>query len=195
MEYTQEQIDQMLIDAKKGLFTDEDVTRRVTAEVDRRVESGIKNGVETQKKKWEEEFTKTATLTAEEKAELRLKEQMDAIATKESAINRKSNSLTARDKLTEAGIPKSHYDKFLGMLVNDSEDLTTANVENFITMFNDTKTDIETTIKADLTKIKPPINKGEGGDIVTKTQFDAMSYSQKLAFKTSNPEEYKNFMK
>ena len=94
MEYTQEQIDKIIndaqLEAKKGLFTEEDLTRRVTSEVDRRVETGIQKGLDTHKTKWEEEFTKQANMTAEELAKQKLDEQMKLITTKELEIKKKS---------------------------------------------------------------------------------------------------------
>ena len=82
MEYTQEELDKLVADkiaeATKGMYTEDDLQRKVTAEVDRRVESGIQKGLETQKKKWQEEFEKSATMTAEELAKKKLEEQEKA---------------------------------------------------------------------------------------------------------------------
>ena len=54
-EYTQEQVDaivaEKVADATKGLFDEDTLNAKVTAEVDRRVESGIQKGLETQRKK------------------------------------------------------------------------------------------------------------------------------------------------
>ena len=194
VEYTQEQINEMIENAKKGLFTEDDLNRRVTAEVDRRVESGIQKGIETQRKKWEEEFNRKAQMTAEELAQEKLSEQLKILSSKESEIQKRSNLIDAKDMLASASVPKSHYDKFIDVLVTSDAEMTKANVTNFINMFNDTKKEIETQIKSELTKITPPPTP-TGDKVVTKEMFTKMSYSEKLKFKEENSEKYKEFIK
>lgn len=197
-EFTQEQIDQMIADkvaeAKKGLFTEEDLTKRVTSEVDRRVESGIQKGLETQKQKWEKEFADRAKLTAEELAKKDFEEKMTGLTSKEKEIQKRANKIDAKDMLTEASIPKSHYDKFIDMLVTDDPEITKSNVQNFIDVFNATKTEIETKVKSELSKVPAP-EQGKGNKGVTAEDFKKMSYAEKLKFKTEHPEKYKEFMK
>lgn len=192
-EYTQEQIDKMIADSKKGLLTEEDVERKVTSEVDRRVQTGIQKGIETQREKWEREFSERAKLSAEELAKKDFESKLSELTAKEKEVIKKANKTDAKDFLTEAGIPKAHYDKFLDMLVTDDADTTKSNVDNFVSMFNTTKLDIETKLKSEMTKITPP----SGGDnkTVSKTDFDKMTYSEKVAFKLAQPEMYKQFMK
>lgn len=196
-EFTQEQIDKMIADkveeAKKGLFTEEDLNKKVTAEVDRRVESGIQKGLETQKQKWEREFAERAKLTAEELAKKDFEEKMSGITAKEQEISRKANLIDARDMLTEAQIPKANYDNFLSMLVTNDAEQTKKNVQNFIDVFNKTKSDIETKVKTELSKVPPPA-KGEP-KAVTKDDFKKMGYADKLKFKTEHPDLYKEFIK
>jgi hypothetical protein len=194
MEYTQEQLDAMIAEAKKGLFSEEELTKRVTAEVDRRVETGIQKGLETQKQKWERELAEKAKMTAEEIAQKDYEEKLSGLTQKEREIKRKANELDAKSKLADANIPKSHYDKFISVLVSDDETATNTNVENFIAMFNETKVDIETRVKSEITKMPAPQQGGSPAG-VTKTDFDKMPYSEKLKFKQSNPELYAKFMK
>lgn len=198
MEITQEQLDQMvadrIADAKKGLFTEEDLHKKVTAEVDRRVDSGIQKGLETQRKKWETDFAERAKLSAEELAKKEFDEKFQGLAVKEKETLRKANQLTARELLTDAQIPKSYYDKFIGVLVSEDEVATQTNVQNFIDVFNLTKTDIETKIRSDMSKIPPP-NTGNGDKVITKADFNKMGYADKIKFKQTNPEMYKEFIK
>lgn len=197
-EFTQEQIDaivaERIADVKKGLYTEEDLQKKVTSEVDRRVETGIQKGLETSKKKWEDEYKKTADMTAEELATEKLREQLSAVTTKEQEVKKKANRIEAKELLSEADIPKSHYEKFIGMLVSDDEELTKANVQNFIDMFTSTKTEIETKVKSEYSNIPKP---GSAGNDVplNKTEFDKMGYSEKLKLKQTNPELYKEFVK
>lgn len=195
MEYTQEQVDKMVAEAvskaKEGLYTKEDFDRKLTAEVDRRVETGIQKGLDTYKSKWEQEFQKKASMTAEELAQQKLQEEMKNIKSKESEITKRANLLDARDMLS-GKVPKDYYDKFLNVLVTEDGDTTKQNVENFIDMFNSAKSDIEKNLKKEFTNVTPP---GEGGDkVVSKKDFNTMSYMQKLEFKKNNPEQYKEFV-
>ncbi len=192
-EYTQEQIDAMIAEAKKGLFGEDELTRRVTSEVDRRVETGIQKGLETHKSKWEEEFKRKQTLTAEELASQKMKEMQETLTTKEKEINRKANLTDAKDMLASAGVPKSQYEKVVSMLVNEDSESTKANVQSFIETFTSLKTDLETQIKTEFTKVPPP-SQGDNKPI-TKADFDKMGYAEKIKFKQTNPEQYKEFMK
>lgn len=193
-EYTQEQLDQMIADAKKGLFSEEDLNKKVMSEVDRRVESGIQKGLETQKQKWEQEFTQKANMTAEELAKKNLEEKEKLVSQKERDILRRANNIDAKDMLSDAQIPKSQYEKVIAMLVTDDAETTKANVQNFINVFNETKTEIETRVKTEFSKVPPP--KGvPNTDTVTKADFMKMPYGEKLKFKASNPEMYKEFLK
>lgn len=195
---TQEQLDQMIAErvaeAKKGLFTEEDLNRKVTSEVDRRVESGIQKGLETQKKKWELDFAERAKLSAEELAKKDFEDKLNQVSAKEKEIQRKANLIDAKSMLNDASIPKSHYDKFIGLLVTDSEETTLANVTNFIDVFNQTKSEIENNVKSQYSKIPKP-NTGTGEGVVTKQDFDKMTFRDKVKFKQENPELYKKFTK
>lgn len=198
LQFTQEQLDALIADeiskAKVGLYGEDELNKRVTSEVDRRVESGIQKGLETQRKKWEQEYAQKAQMTAEEIAKQEFELKLKEVGQKELEIAKKANTLEAKSMLSEAGIPKSHYDKFIGMLVSDNEDATKASVQNFIDMFNQTKTDIETKVKSEFTKVPSPTTGGQTGAI-TKTEFNKMGYAEKLKLKTENPELYKEFMK
>lgn len=197
-EFTQEQLDKMLEDAKlearKGLFTEEDLTKRVTAEVDRRVESGIQKGLETNKSKWEQEIAERAKLSAEELAKKDFEEKQAHLTAKEREIQKKANKIDAKDMLSEANVPKSHYDKFIDMLVSDDPEVTKTNVQNFVDLFNSTKTEIETSIKSKLSNIPNP-KQGDGDKAVTKADFIKMGYAEKIKFKTDHPDLYKEFIK
>lgn len=197
-EMTQEQIDALvaerIAEAKKGLFTEDELTKRVTSEVDRRVESGIQKGLETQKQKWERELAEKAKLTAEELAKKEFEERTNELSSKEREIKRKANLIDAKDMLANAEIPKSQYEKVITMLVSDDDEATKTNVQNFINVFNETKNDIEAKVKAQFSTIPSP-NQGDGTKVVTKKDFINMKYGEKMAFKETHPELYKEYIK
>ena len=187
-------IAQRVADATKGLFTEDDLNKRVISEVDRRVESGIQKGLETQKQKWEREYKEVAMLSAEDVAKRQYEEQLKTLTQKEVEVQKRSNKLEAMDLLASANVPKSHYDKFIGILVSDDADATKLNVENFIEMFNSTKTEIETKLKSEISRVPTPQVQTQTGAI-TKTEFAKMTYAQVLHLKQTNPELYKEFIK
>ena len=197
-DYTQEQLDliiaEKVAEANKGLFTEEELQKRVTSETDRRVETGIQKGLETQKQKWERELSEKANLSAEQLAQKNFEEKLKEVSNKELEINKRANNLEAKNMLSDAQIPKAQYDKIIGMLVSDDTERTKDNVQNFIDMFNATKVDIETKVKSEFTKIPSP-RVGIGNDVITKDDFIKMTYSDKLKLKTSNPDLYKEFIK
>lgn len=193
-EYTDEQLTEMLAKAKEGLFTEDELKRRVDSETDRRVESGIQKGLETHKAKWESEYLEKSKLTADELAKKQLEELTSQLSEKERTVLKKANTLDAKEMLAEAGIPKANYEPLLAMLVSDSEESTKANVTGFIGAFNSTKLDLETRIKAEISKIPPP-NTDPNNKSVTKTDFDKMGFAEKVTFKAENPELYREFMK
>lgn len=196
MEFTPEQqshIDNLLAQSKSGLYTEEDLTKRVTSEVDRRVESGIQKGLDTHKSKWETEFSERAKLTAEELAQKELQAQLGELTARELAVKKKANTLDAKDMLSSASIPKSQYEKFIGLLISDDETVTKSNVENFINTFNETKVAIEADIKKQYSQVTPPSG-GNADNPVTKETFNQLGYADKLKLKASNPELFKQFM-
>ena len=193
MEYTQEQVDQMIAEAKLGLYTEEDLQKKITSEVDRRVESGIQKGLETKRQKWEREYSERAKLTAEELAQKQLEEKMQELSSKEKEINKKANQIEARGILAEANIPKAHYEKFIDLLVNDDAETTMSNVQNFVDVFNSTRDDITNQIKSEYSNVPKPKTGANG--TLTKDDFDKMGYGEKIKFKAENPDLYKEFMK
>ncbi len=175
------------------MYTEDEFNRKLTAEVDRRVESGIQKGLETQREKWEREAREKATLTAEELAQKKIEEKSNELTAKEKEIAKRANRIDAKELLSEADIPKSHYDKFLDVLISEDADVTLTNVKNFIEMFNSTKKEIETKVKSELSTVQKP-TQGEANKI-SKADFVKMGYAEKVKFKTEHPDLYKEFMK
>jgi len=198
-EFTQEQLDTLIsekvAEVRKGLYSEEDLQKKVTSEVDRRVETGIQKGLDTYKSKWEVEFQEKAKLSAEELAKKEIDEQLKIVSVKEAEINTRANKLEAKELLSEANIPKAHYEKFISMLVTSDSEQTKSNVSNFIEMFNSTRTEIETKVKSEFSVIPQPNGTPPKQGVVDKAKFDKMTYSERLKLKTEDPEKYKEFMK
>ena len=197
IEFTPEQqayVDALIAEKTKGLFTKEDLEREITREVDRRVESGIKKGIETHKAKWEEEFRKQSELTAEELAEKQIKDKLKELESRERELALRANTLDAKSMLANAGIPKEHYEKFVGMLVDGDEERTKENVQNFIDAFNETKVGIEKSLQEKYSNVPSPKGGSSDGGIKTKAEFNKLSYEEKLKFKEENPELFKQFV-
>jgi len=196
-EFTQEQIDKMIeekvSEAKKGLYDETELNKRITSEADRRVETGIQKGLETQKEKWTRELQEKAKLSADELAKKEYEEKLSGLTVKEKAIQKRANKIDAMDMLSGASIPKAQYEKVLNVLVTDDDVSTKENVNNFISMFNDAKSEIETRIKSEFSKVTSPKTGGEKSS--SKEDFTKMGYREKAKFKTDFPDLYKEYIK
>ena len=192
-EYTQEQIDAMMVEARKGYIPESEYQKELQKEVDRRVESGIQKGIETKAEQIRKEAEERAKLSAEEISKKDFEEKEKTLTSKERELAKKENQLAAKDLLSEAGIPKDKYEKLLATLVSDSSDVTVSNVQTFIDVYTSSRSEIETQIKSEFSKVPPP--KTGGKDAITKDEFKKMTYSEKLEFKKSKPELYKEFLK
>lgn len=185
-------------------YTDEELQKLIQAEADRRVNQALEN----KQKKYDEELKKAlenerelvkqqiadeAKLSAEEKAKKELEKREKELLEREKILAKENNNLYAKNTLTEAGVPKEAFEKLLGIIVNDSDDMTKTNVANFIEVFNDTKNSIEKSTAEKYSKVPAP--KSGESKTVDKTTFDKMSYAEKLKLKTEQPELFKQFMK
>lgn len=189
----QRELDKARSEAKKGLFTEEDLNKKVTAEVDRRVESGIQKGLETKLAKEREKWEQENSLSAEELAQKKYEEKFNELSSKEKEIAKQRNELEAKNLLANAGVPREKYEKMLPLLISDDGEATTASVQNFIDVYSETKQELETKFKSEYSGVPSP-KQGSGEGKVTKEKFDGMSYADKLEFKEQNPELYKSFL-
>ena len=197
IEFTEEQqayVDSLIVEKTTGLFTKEDLEKEITRETDRRVQKGIEKGIETQKSKWQEEFEKQSKLTAEELAEEQLKAKLGELQAREQELSLRANTLDAKSMLANAEIPKEHYEKFVGILVNGDNEVTKSNVQNFIDTFNETKVGIEKSLQEKYSHI-PSFKTGSTGEVIkTKEDFNKLSYEDKLKLKDESPELFKQFI-
>ena len=199
LEFTQEQLDALInekvSEKTKSLYTEDDFNRKLTSEVDRRVESGIQKGLETQKSKWQKELEERAKLSAEELAQKAIEEKSNELSAKEREIAKKANMLDAKSMLAENQIPKSYYDKFISVMVTEDLETTMGNITNFIEVYNSTKADIENKVKSEYSAVPKPTTPEKGGTTVSKEDFMKMGYAEKVKFKSEFPELYKKYIK
>ena len=186
-EYTEEQLAELL--QKEG-------DRRVTAALatnKTKLEQEFEEKLAAQKSQWEKDFTERAKLSAEELAQKEFEQKLAEIAEREKTLRKQSNDILAKQMFTEKGYTADQYEKMLGVLVADNEDATKANIESYMAVLEATRTATESKVRTELTKIPPPPTGDSHGGTVSKQDFDKMSYTQKVEFKISNPEEYKTF--
>lgn len=188
-EFTEEQVQDLIksavAEATKGLHTDLDIQR----EVDRRVGSGIQKGIETERAKWEKEFSEKAQLSAEELAKKELESKIGEITQRENEIKSRANALDAQEKLSSAGVPKSHYEKMLSVLVSSDEEVTNTRIADFIETYTAMKIETENKVKESYSNVPPPPS-GDSNKSISKDDFAKMTYSEKLELKKSQPDLY-----
>ena len=119
---------------------------------------------------------------------------MKEISTREGELALKANTLEAKSMLANAEIPKEHYEKFVGILVNGDEEQSKLNVENFINTFNETKAEMEKSIKEQYSKVPSPKGNPSGVGISGREEFNKLSFEEKMKVKEENPELFKKFI-
>ena len=197
MEFTPEQqaeIDSLIAAAKVGLFTQSDLDKKVTAEVDRRVNTGIQKGIETEKSKWEREYAEKANLTAAELAQKDYDDKLKALSDRESALSTQANKIEAQNLFVSAGIKQEEYSKFIDLLVSGDSESTTSNVTNFIESLKNTQSEIESRIKKEFSIVTPPSTNPEGNKTLTKDSFAKMTYKERLDLKQTNKQLYDSLL-
>jgi len=191
MEYTKEQVDQMIADATKGFMSKDEFDR----ELERRTDQRVNQALDTHKTKWQEEAERKAKMTADELAKEQLSAQQAELDRRAKEIQIKQSKLTAVEKLTSAGLTKDQYEDFMDILVKDDEEATVATVDKFVSKIKSMETSIESKVKESLTKVKPPESGNHNKGEVTKETFAKMTYEQKLELKKDNPELFTQLMK
>lgn len=177
-------------------FTQEDVDKLLQTEGDRRVTSALNKWREDlptiisgEKEKWINE----SKMSAEEIAQKEVAERMKELEERENQIKFQGNMLGAKEKLTTAGIPQTEYEKMLGILVTHDDTKTVENIDNFISVYTSTKTNLENDIRTQFSKIPKPQTGGQSE--MTKSEFMKLPYADKIKLKQDNPELYSTFLK
>jgi len=184
-----EAIDNAVQKATKGMYSEEDFQQKLQSEVDRRVQSGIEKGVNTQLEKWKQE----QELTAEELAKKKIEERQSELDNISKNLSQKENRLNAINQFSEAGIGKDDYDGMLDLLIDSDPEVTSTKVSTYIDKITSAKSRLEQSLKEKYSKVPSPTsNSGEEG--LTKDKFNKMSYSEKIELKNNQPDVYKTFV-
>lgn len=133
-----------------------------------------------------------AKKTAEQKLEDALKKAEQLKAENQKILNRTKAAVI----FAQAGISEAEYAPILDGIVTTDEQATLALVENMVTLIKAKTEATEKAVKEELLKSTPtPPTGGSGGDTtITKEQFDAMGYSERLKLFNEQPELYKQFI-
>lgn len=133
-----------------------------------------------------------AKKTAEQKLEDALKKAEQLKAENQKILNRTKAAVV----FAQAGISEAEYAPILDGIVTTDEQATLALVENMVTLIKAKTEATEKAVKEELLKSTPtPPTGGSGGDTtITKEQFDAMGYSERLKLFNEQPELYKQFI-
>lgn len=131
------------------------------------------------------------SMTAEEKlqAEVEKAKQLQIDYSKELS------KLRAREIFIAAGLKEEDYESVLEIVISEDEETTRINAQNMVKLIEAQRELAEATVKRELLRgtKKPPA--GSGGDTtITKEQFDAMGYSERLKLFNEQPELYKQFI-
>lgn len=137
------------------------------------------------------EQLKNASLTEQEK----LQKQLEKAAEAEKNFRKLTNRVTAEKIFVSAGLTEADYSELLESIVSDDAELTTKTANSFVNLLKAQKEATEKAIKEELMRNnpKPPAGTAGGTGEITKEQFDAMNYSERLKLFNEQPEIYKEF--
>lgn len=166
---------------KDGLYTQ--------SELDRKVNEVSQKHIKDEKKMREKilaEIEEEAKLDAEAKAS-KIKEEAERLL---SEAKMKENRLTAMNTCIEAGMSKDAIESMIDFFVTDDETVTSENIEKLISSHKA----MTGQIKKDLMGGTPNPQQGSTSNVVTKDDFDKMSMSEQIKFKSEHPDTVKEFM-
>ena len=134
-----------------------------------------------------------ANMSEQEKLEQMKKETLKNLSDSKKILN----SAKAKEILTETGISGEELDKVVNSIVSEDEKLTIENATNIATIYKNIKEQTVKKTKEDLLNmnLKPNYsNKDSNNGIMTKEEFNKLSYNEQKKLKDERPEEYKAIM-
>lgn len=139
---------------------------------------------------WEQQ--RQASMTDQE----RLQAALDAAQRAQADFARKSARLDAEQAFVAAGMQADQYGAILDSIVSEDAKATVANAEAIVALVRaQAKAASEQAVQGVLQGTPQP---QAGSDPepkgVTKADFDAMTFSEKVAFKADNPEAFASLM-
>ncbi len=134
-----------------------------------------------------------ANMSEQEKLEQMKKETLKNLSDSKKILN----SAKAKEILTETGISGEELDKVVNSIVSEDEKLTIENATNIATIYKSIKEETIKKTKEDLLNmnLKPNYsNKDSNNGIMTRDEFNKLSYNEQKKLKDERPEEYKAIM-
>ena len=134
-----------------------------------------------------------ANMSEQEKLEQMKKETLKNLSDSKKILN----SAKAKEILTETGISGEELDKVVNSIVSEDEKLTIENATNIATIYKNIKEQTVKKTKEDLLNmnLKPNYsNKDSNNGIMTKEEFNKLSYNEQKKLKDERPEEYRAIM-
>lgn len=134
-----------------------------------------------------------ANMSEQEKIEQMKKETQKNLSDSKKILN----SAKAKEILTETGISGEELEKVVKSIVSEDEELTIENATNIATIYKSIKEETIKKTKEDLLNmnLKPNYsNKDSNNGIMTREEFNKLSYNEQKKLKDERPEEYKAIM-
>lgn len=134
-----------------------------------------------------------ANMSEQEKLEQMKKETLKNLSDSKKILN----SAKAKEILTETGISGEELDKVVNSIVSEDEKLTIENATNIATIYKNIKEQTVKKTKEDLLNmnLKPNYsNKDSNNGIMTREEFNKLSYNEQKKLKDERPEEYRAIM-
>lgn len=160
------------------------------AEFDRRVQKAVNTALTKAQEKWQaladdklSEAEKLAKMTSDEKSRYLQQKKERELADKEAAITRRELMAEAKNTLAERKLPVG-----LAEVLNYSDaDACSKSIAAVEAAFKEA---VEAGVQERLRGDKPP-KKALQDSLITKEQFAALGYKERLELKMSDPELYK----
>lgn len=139
---------------------------------------------------------RTKNMTADEKA----KEELEQLKKDKEMVARQLSEIAVEKILAQNNISienygEEEYKNLVNDLISDTVDNSSIKANNFIKIFNKQKEIVEKETTSNLLKNTPAPNTGTDDNVITKEDFDKMTYTQMLDFMKENPELYKEYTK
>ena len=137
---------------------------------------------------------RTKNMTADEKA----KEELEKLKRDKELVAKQLSEIAVEKILAQNNINietygEEEYRNLVSDLIADSVDNSQIKTNNFVKIFNKQKEIVEKETTSNLLKNTPSPKTGTDDNVVTKEDFNKMTYSQMMDFMKENPELYKEY--
>ena len=139
---------------------------------------------------------RTKNMTADEKA----KDELEQLKKDKELVARQLSEIAVEKILTKNSITSENYGEeeyknLVNDLISDSVENSSNKANNFVKILNKQKDYVEKETTSKLLKNTPTPQTGVDDKVVTKDDFDKMTYSEMMNFMNESPELYKEYMK